>query len=429
MGLLALAAILVFLVAACAPAAAPTPTPTKAAPAATPTAASTAAPKAAEPTKPAATPTPSKPTGAPVKIGVITPLSGPTASYGALMRIAVKLAEEDVNNSGGINGSPLELLIEDSPQNPKEAVTAVRRLAEQQKVFAIVGPYFSAEFEVAAPLANELKVVVVGATGVFPEIAAGNRPWAFANNVPEAINTPPAIAAFKKLHPDAKKVVMIGDVKARVTENAVKNIYPKMMPENGLEIIATVPFETGMTDFSAIITKLKDYNPQGILVAAIMPEALGLAKELQRQQVKIPVLCGMHAIGGPVVQLGGDALEGWVFASLFDWENPDPKVQAFVKRFFERAQADPNVTPKPQHLVTEGLHYDAVMFLVDIMRKAGVKADTPVQEARQKVLEGMTKLKDYPGIGGKISMLPSGNADPQPAPPFMAEKGKYKIIR
>src|SRR3970040_377610 len=100
---LAVAALLLMalalLAAACAPAAAPPPPPT------------TAAPKveAPKPAAPAATPTTapaSKPTGKAVKICYLTPLTGPLASIGLPQSIAVKMAQEDVNNTGGINRRP-----------------------------------------------------------------------------------------------------------------------------------------------------------------------------------------------------------------------------------------------------------------------------------------------------------------------------------
>src|SRR3990172_2128653 len=304
-GLAAVAAIVAVLVTGCAPAAAPTPTPTKAAPAATPTrgAPKVEATKPAE--KPAATPTTAaaKPTGAPVKVGFVVPLSGALSSYGLLQRIAGRLAEEDINGSGGINGSPLQLVIEDSPFDPKQAVTAVRKLAEQDKAFAIVGPYATAEMEVAAPLANELKLVVASGSATQLGLAEANRPWAFQMNVRDATNTPPAIDLFKKLHPNVKRVVLTGDTKEAVTEYMVKDLMPKLLKEKGLDIIDTVPFDRGTTDFSAIVTKIKGLNPDGIVIASLMPEAMGMAKELQRQQVKAPVMTDGHPTGGPLYQL------------------------------------------------------------------------------------------------------------------------------
>lgn len=367
--------------------------------------------------------------GTPIKIGFVTPLSGALSSYGVLQRIAVRLAEEDANAAGGVNGAPLQLVIEDSPFDPKQAVTVVRKLAEQDKVFAIVGPYATAEFEVAAPLSNDLKVAVVSPSAMKVGVATKNRPYAFQMNLRDDIAQPPAIDVYKKLYPNVKKVVLTGDTKDAVAEYMTKEVFPKLLKEKGLEVIDTVPFERGMTDFSAVVTKIKGLNPQGIVVAALMPEAIGLAKELERQAVKAPVLASAHVTGGPIVQLGGTAVEGWVMPGLMDYTNPDPMVQSFVNRFFKAAAADDSVKPKPEHLVTEGTYYDTVMILADIMRKAGVKADTPLQQARDKVRDSLQNLKGYKGVVGAINMAPSGEAERQPQIVLVAEKGKYKVVK
>src|SRR3990172_9238351 len=99
-----------------------------------------------------------KPTGAPIKIGFLTPLSGPMAPNGHPQKYGPIIAVEDINNSGGINGSPVQLVMYDNPFDPRQAVTLVRKLAEEDKVFAIVGPYATSEYEVAAPLSNQLQI-------------------------------------------------------------------------------------------------------------------------------------------------------------------------------------------------------------------------------------------------------------------------------
>lgn len=439
-GPMALAAMLVLLVTSCAPAAAPTPTPTKAAaptaaaPAATPTAAAKPAAEPTKPAAPAATPTTAaaaKPaSGTPIKIGFVTPLSGPLASFGILNRIAVKLAEEDINAAGGINGSPVQLLIEDSPFSPTQAVTVVRKLSEQDKVFAIIGPYATGEFENAAPLSNELKLTVVSPSAMKPGVAGRNRNYSFQMNLRDTIATPIAIAAYKKKYPNVKRVVLTGDTKEAVTESMVKDIFPKLLKDAGLDIIDTVPFETTITDFSPVVTKIKGLNPDGVVFAATMAVGINFAKEYERQGMKAPVLTSAHVIGGPFVQNAGTAVEGWVMVGLFNWESTDPKISGFVKRFFERAAADPAVKPPPAHISTEGIYYDTVNIIADIMRKAGIKPDTPLQEARDKIRDGMLNLKEYQGLSGKITMdTATGEATREAMPALTADKGKWAIVK
>ncbi len=431
--------ITTLLVVSCAPAAAPTATPTKAAaPAATPTAAAkpaTTSQPAAAPTtaatKPASTPAAAKPpTGTPIKLGVILPLSGPQAYLGVMSQIAITLAVEDTNASGGVNGSPITLVVEDSPFDPKQAVTAMRKLAEVDKVFAIEGPYASAEVEVAAPLANDLKITEVGPTLMIPDVVAAARPWAFGMNIPHEISAPRYIADFKKAYPNVKTVILVGDTKERVTQYATKNVLPGVIKNAGFQLIDTVEFDTTITDFSAIVTKIKSQNPDGIVVASLLTAALGLAKELQKQQVTAKVVTNNNPLSGAIIDIGGAAVEGWVQPTLMDSEVPDPAVQSFVKRIFERANADPKVTPpKPKLLVSEPNYYDTAMMLFEAMRKGGVNGDTPLQDARQKIGQQFAAIKDFKGIAGSWTIGPNGHAIRQAPPSVLLTKDGYKFIR
>ena len=428
---LALVGGLFLLLAACAPAAAPTPTPTKAAPAAAPT---TAAPKveATKPAekpaeKPAATPTTAaaKPTGAPIKIGFLTPLSGPMAPNGHPQKYGPMIAVEDINNAGGINGSPVQLVMYDSPFDPRQAVTLVRKLAEEDKVFAIVGPYATSEYEVAAPLGNQLQIPVVTATSTKPGVAAANRPWAFRFNLTDDLTLPAAIQAFKKRYPNAKKMVITGDTKSAVNEPIVKELYAKLLAPEGFQILGTVPYDTGTTDFSAIVTKIKELNPEGLAVSSLTPEGLLLSKELARQGVKVPAVISAHVYAGAAFAVQGkEAVEGWIVPGFVDEEDPNPRVQKFVARYRQLAGADPQV-PKPVFVTVEPQGYDAVSAIADILRKRNVTASTPLQEARTVIRDGLQNLKDFPGLVGNLSVLPTGDVQWQPIA-FVAENGLWK---
>ena len=426
MGLLVLAAVLVLAAAACAPAATPTPTPTKAPPAASP---STAAPKA-EATKPAVTPTaaPSKPTGTAIKIGYLTPLTGPTAAYGQMESIMVFLGEEDVNKTGGINGSPLQVIRYDSPFDPKQAVTLVRKLALDDKAFAILGPFSSGEMDVAAPLANDLQVPVIGMKTTKPGFSENHRPWEFRVTVTDDIMTPALVAAFKKANPNVKKVLIVGDTKEAVTESMVNAVFPKYLKEAGYEVQGPVGYEFGTTDFSPIVTKIKDMKPEAIAYSATTKaNPVGFAKELSAQQVRVPVIASVHFINSTVVSQAAREMEGWMSVSQFDPTSPDPKAQDVSKRWQAKADADANV-PKPARITVEANAYDVVLIVADIMRKTNITPSTPLQEARTKIRDGMQNLKDYKGISGNITMKANGDATTLPVV-MVARNGAWEVVK
>src|SRR5688572_16487426 len=76
---------------------------------------------------------------APVKIGVIQPLSGPVAASGSYVRMGAEIARDWINARGGVNGRKIDLVIEDNKSDPKEAASAAEKLIVRDKVPAIMG--------------------------------------------------------------------------------------------------------------------------------------------------------------------------------------------------------------------------------------------------------------------------------------------------
>ena len=81
--------------------------------------------------------------GPEIKIGAAVPITGHGANVGKREAIGAQAAVDVINARGGVNGVPLKSYIEDTASNPQEAVNAVRKLAGDQKVIAVVGPHYS----------------------------------------------------------------------------------------------------------------------------------------------------------------------------------------------------------------------------------------------------------------------------------------------
>ncbi len=430
--------VIAVMSAACAPAAAPTATPTKAAAAATSAPAKATTPAAAATTavatKPAATPaaattaSAAKPTGKPIKIGFIIPLTGRVAGYGARQKISVQLGMEDVNAAGGINGSPLEIMMVDDAADPQQSVTLVRRLTNEDKVPVILGPLTSGGFEVAAPLANDLKIPLVTTTATKPGITDQNRPWVFRFAGLDAGMTPTAITGYKKLYPNVKKMVITGDTKESVNANVIKNIYPTALKDAGFTVLDTVPFDTGVTDFSAIVTKIKSLSPEGIAYSSLTPEAIGISKELQRQGVTAPVVGTLQNWGGPEIVLAKDTLEGWVAPGSFDEDASDALSKSVVERFAKLGAADPAVGT-PAYVGNWANAYDTVLAVAKVMRDAKITPDTDLQKAREAIRDGLQGLKGFNGLlGTNLSMQANGDLTTNKFA-FVAKSGKWTLIK
>lgn len=399
---------LLALVAACAPAAPSTATP-----------------------PPAAQPAPTgggQASGASVKIGFLTPLSGPAAAYGGLLKAAPQLVMDEVNASGGINGSPLDIVIVDSPNNPNQALTSVARLVNDDKVVAIAGPYFTGEAEVAAPRAEQLQVPIAF-NALKPGIVAGDK-WAFQFNIPDDRNLPVAIDAFKKVYPDVRKVVVVGDVQTAVTSSVIKDLWPRLLPQAGYTVVDTVTYDASTTDFSAIATRIKAAGADGMALSSLSPAAPNLLKELQRQGVKLPIVSSEHLqTVPPFPEIAGSTAEGMIMPFSFDPSRAaqDARVKDWLTRYDAAVPAGSNGQKPAVGYALEPLYYDLLSAMVKSLRDGGVNGATPLPQAREAMRSGLEKLKDYQGIGGTISTGPD-HVMTWPITPLIVRDNRWQPI-
>ncbi|KKW18983.1 MAG: Receptor family ligand-binding protein, partial [Parcubacteria group bacterium GW2011_GWF2_50_9] len=116
----------------------------------------------------------------PIKIGVLVPLTGDGAPYGEPARNVYLLAAEEINAAGGVSGQPLELIIEDSKCNGKDATSAAQKLINIDKVQIILGGFCSSESIAATPVAEAAKVAILSPGSSSPDLT-GISPYFFRN--------------------------------------------------------------------------------------------------------------------------------------------------------------------------------------------------------------------------------------------------------
>lgn len=116
----------------------------------------------------------------PIKIGVMGPFTGDAAIYGEPLRNVYFLAAEEINAGGGINGSNIEFIVEDSKCNGKDATNAVQKLINVDKVQVILGGFCSSESIAAVPVAEAAKVALFSPGSSSPDLT-GISPYFFRN--------------------------------------------------------------------------------------------------------------------------------------------------------------------------------------------------------------------------------------------------------
>ena len=342
--------------------------------------------------------------GKEIKIGVAVCITGHGANVGKREAIGAQAAVDVINAEGGVNGVPLKLYIEDTASNPQEAVHAVRKLAGDHKVLAIVGPHYSSVAETTFPLGNQLKIVQVAVASSKPGLAAANRPYAFRNTLTEDKIAGAVVREFRKRY-NIEKVAIMTDIKDAVSKSVGTMVLPPAFKGNNIEILTgddPVTFQTNDTQFRAQITKLKAMNPDGVGLGALGPDALNIITEARRQGMKQPFMSTAPIMEGEVPELGGKAVEGTFSGTIWHISMVTPESEKFVKAYKERAKTmyTSPFTETPDYYPVNA--YDAVFMMVEAIQKMGVtNKPGDLEEDREKIMKYFTTLRDFKGVASR----------------------------
>ncbi|UCB49247.1 MAG: ABC transporter substrate-binding protein [Deltaproteobacteria bacterium] len=342
--------------------------------------------------------------GKEIRIGVAVPITGHGANVGKREAIGAQAAVDVINAAGGVNGVPLKLYIEDTASNPQEAVNAVRKLAGDHKVIAIVGPHYSSVAETTFPLGNQLKIVQVAVASSKPGLAAANRPYAFRNTLTEDKIAGAVVREFKKKY-NIEKVAIMVDIKDAVSRAVGTLVLPPAFNAYKVNILTgkdPVTFQTNDTQFKAQITKLKAMGPDGVGLGALGPDALNIITEARRQGMKQPFMSTAPIMEGELPEKGGKAVEGTFSGTIWQLSIATPESQKFIDAYKKRAETmySSPFTETPDYYPVNA--YDAVFMMVEAIQKKGVtNKPGDLEKDREKVMTYFTTLRDFKGVASK----------------------------
>ncbi|MDB5897085.1 MAG: branched-chain amino acid abc transporter, amino acid-binding protein [Ramlibacter sp.] len=362
----------------------------------------------------------------PVKLGLITPMTGPLGASGKIQEIVVKLAVEDINAKGGINGSLLQVDVSDASTDPGQAVLMFRKYAGEGH-FGVIGPMTGTQWETVSPLANQINMPAISVNASKPGITV--RPWTIRLEPPDDTLIPEGLRDFLKAYPKTKRVVIVADVR-EASSKAAADAYADLARKSGLEVVETVEFSSRATDLSAAAIQIKSHNPDAILAAAFPAQAMLLAKDLTAQGLKAPILNISVLWAGPFINMVGDLGRNW---HVIGWSTNESGqagtdnalYASIVKRVLPKGDAQ---IGNPPNLANWSLGYDAVLLYADIMRRNGIDGNTDPKTARELIKNEFVKLKTFAGAY-KYTMLDTGDAH-IPATVLIAdvEKKQWKFL-
>jgi len=333
---------------------------------------------------PKATPTPQpKP---PIKVGIVGPLTGSVATFGEGNRDGALIAIEEWNAKGGPAGHKIEYVLGDSQCDPKAAADVAKKVIDEDKVQFIIGAVCSSETIPVTEYAGPKKVPLISGTSTNPGVTVDStgktKPYAFrACFIDPFQGTVMANFALNNLK--AKTAAVVLDVGNDYIKGLAE-FFKAAFEKGGGKVVVYEAYVKEDTDFSAILSKVKDANPDVFFVPAYYDAVSLIGAQAKQKGITCPMLGGD---GWDSPDLDRAAVEGGYYSNHYDSGDTRPIVVEWVKKF----QAKYNKIPDA--LATLG--YDAANLMFAAIDKAG----STDPDAVVKALEGIS----FDGVSGKIT--------------------------
>jgi branched-chain amino acid transport system substrate-binding protein len=190
----------------------------------------------------------------PIKVGWLSSLTGPLSSAALAENEGVKIAVDEINKAGGINGRPIELLTRDTAGDPTKAVNFAQQLAFSDKVHFIIGPVNSGEGLATTPIVARAGIpnLVIGAVDELIDPVKYPRAFRVINTNRQWISTANdyALQVLKK-----RKVAVIGDTSGYGTSSA--KTATEMLKAAGVEPVYSVLIDPNKTDLTDEMAKAR----------------------------------------------------------------------------------------------------------------------------------------------------------------------------
>lgn len=333
-------------------------------------------------------------------LGYLTAETGPFVSLSRTNEIAARIAVDEINAAGGVNGKKLRYIAFDTAANPGQTVVGLRKLAEDDKVLAVIGPFSSGQVQVAAPAADRIGVVTMVMASSAPKLVA-NFKYAFRNTSDEGYMFDRVMRTIKSRNLPAKTAAVAYANDDTIMRVMGEKVFPGLMKKAGVELVATVDFKLAAFDLSAQVSQLKA-RPSDLVGMGALPEtAVKLAQEMRRQGHPGRIVSGsMIADPELPVRIGREG-NGTICPTTF-FADLNDNTRKFAAEFTRRAKAANMERQLPAQF--DAATYDIVLYYAWAMREAKVTGDPKrLAEERTAIRDALKRMRNFPALEGAVS--------------------------
>ena len=331
----------------------------------------------------------------PYRIGAVVDISGPSSSLGVPERNTLQMLADDLNAAGGINGRPVDLTILDNKSDETEAVLAVKKLIDQQKVLAVIGASSSGPSLAMIDTVQKEQVPMVSMAAASTIVEpTQERKWVFKTAQSDLV-TANRIADYLQ----EKGITKIAFL---YTNNAYgdngRKAFEVIAPKKGLTVTTEEKFEASDKDMTPQLTRVKSSGAQAAVVWAIPPTASIVTKNFRDLGLTIPLLHSHGAGNQKFVELAQGAADGVILPigklavaeQLPDTDQQKELLLTYIDDYSKKYNSPPNSFG--------GYGYDAFKLLVAAIEKAG--------DDKAAIRDELEKIQNFSGVSGIFNLSP-----------------------
>jgi branched-chain amino acid transport system substrate-binding protein len=320
-----------------------------------------------------------------ILIGHYASLTGNEATFGRSTDQGIKIAVDELNDAGGINGKKVHLITYDDKGDAREAGAAVLRLITQDGATAILGEVASGLSLAGAPICQENGVPMVTPSSTNPKVTkVGDMIFrvCFIDPFQGWV-----CAKFARENLKATKAAILYD-QALPYSVGLQVEFERNFTQMGGTITMKQVYNAGDQDFTAQLTNLRNSGAEVIFLPGYYTDVGNIALQKAKLNVNIPLLGGDGWDSAKLGEIAGKDINGCYFSNHYSHQNPDPRVVEFIKKYKALHGSTPDSLA--------ALGYDAARVLFEAMgRCKGLSG--------KEIAAELVKTKDFNGVTGTIS--------------------------
>ncbi|MFE2319877.1 branched-chain amino acid ABC transporter substrate-binding protein [Streptomyces sp. NPDC059441] len=359
-------------------------------------------------------------------IGVDAPLTGQNSATGLGIQGGVQIAVDDANKNNTVPGVTFKVQALDDKAIPASGQQNATALVNNDKVLGVVGPLNSGVATQMQQVFATANLVEISPSNTAPELTQGKN-WQTSKSRPfktyfRTATTDALQGGFAAEYASTtlkKKNVFVVDDKQTYGAGLAK-LFKAGFTKNGGKVAGEDHVNTGDTDFSALVTKIKNSKADLVYYGGQYDESEKLTKQLKDGGVKIPLFGGDGMFSDTYIQTAGKTSEGDLATSVGQPVDSLPSAADFIKKYKASGL-------KGDYGTYGGYSYDAATAIIKAI--ANVVKDGKVPDgARAKIVDEVQKTK-FEGIAGPVSFDEFGDTTNKQLTVYQVVAGKWKAVK